>query len=251
MRRVSKKLISTAAIILIIVFILSINGCESKTPPTIELRIYEGPAYASGVCYYQIEALTTGNPEAIVEFSKDDSNGNCGKNKCQVNLSNPLDEYILTATMKNSIGTAQSSITLKWGSIEQIKNEKEIENFKTALNSTNFSEVLKLGIAQSFTNFGNEGRKYLYSLINDDSAIKELEDAYHWNTNEVNLLLENMFAIEDLIFILQTLKSFGWNYNLRHNFLQYISDRPKDTYIYTISVKENVDIYIRFKRVIF
>ena len=83
--------------------------------PTITLAVYVGPTYsaAGGICYYRIEASVTGSP--TVSFSKDDSGGARGSKKTQINLSDPGDTYILTATATNSEGSATDSITLVWG----------------------------------------------------------------------------------------------------------------------------------------
>jgi len=90
---------------------------EQKEAPTITLEIYEGPIYSSAddVCYYRIKAIVTGNPTPAVVFSKDDSGGAWGSKKAQVNLSDPAETYILTATATNSEGSATDSIDLSWG----------------------------------------------------------------------------------------------------------------------------------------
>jgi len=94
---------------------------EEKTPPTIELQIYEGPAYsdADEVCYYRAEAIVTGNPIPAISFSKDDSGSAWGSTKCQVNLNNPTETYTLTATATNSEGTVTDSLILSWGCEEE------------------------------------------------------------------------------------------------------------------------------------
>jgi hypothetical protein len=89
----------------------------SPIAPTIKLSIYEGPTYSSAgdLCYYRIQATVTGTPTPKITFSKDDSNGAWGKNKVQINLSRTSPDYTLTATAKNSAGTATDSIKLSWG----------------------------------------------------------------------------------------------------------------------------------------
>ena len=84
--------------------------------PSVKLEIYEGPLYTEdgAICYYRIKVSMTGLPTPIVEFSKDDSFGNLGKNKIQINLYDRNDSYTLTATATNSIGTASDSINLTW-----------------------------------------------------------------------------------------------------------------------------------------
>jgi len=94
---------------------------EEKTPPTIELQIYEGPTYsdADEVCYYRVEAIVTGNPIPAISFSKDDSGSAWGSTKCQVNLHDPTETYTLTATATNSEGTVADSLILSWGCKEE------------------------------------------------------------------------------------------------------------------------------------
>jgi len=84
--------------------------------PTIKLEIYEGPTYSAGddICYYRIKATVTGKPAPTVKFSKDDSNGNQGTKKAQVNIHRG-ETYILKATAKNSEGEDSDSMTLTWG----------------------------------------------------------------------------------------------------------------------------------------
>jgi hypothetical protein len=90
-----------------------------KVAPTIELKIYEGPTFsaADGVCYYKLEAVVKGNPNPLVAFSKDDSNGVWGSKKVQVNL-HAGESYTLTATATNSEGKATASKNLTYGCAE-------------------------------------------------------------------------------------------------------------------------------------
>ena len=84
--------------------------------PSIKLEIYEGPLYTEdgSICYYRIKANVTGLPTPTVKFSKDDSSGNLGKNKAQINLYNKDESHTLTATATNSLGKASDSINLTW-----------------------------------------------------------------------------------------------------------------------------------------
>ena len=102
---------------------------EQKEAPDITLEIYEGPVYSSGddVCYYRIKAIVTGSPSPIVVFSKDDSGGAWGSKKVQVNLSDPTETYILTATATNSEGSETDSIDLSWG-CSVLNNPPEISD---------------------------------------------------------------------------------------------------------------------------
>ncbi len=84
-----------------------------KEAPTISLAIYAGPTLDGSICYYRVEATVTGS--SSVSFSKDDSGGAWGSKKVQININNPGDTYSLTATAKNSEGSATDSISLSWG----------------------------------------------------------------------------------------------------------------------------------------
>ena len=86
-----------------------------KEAPTISLAIYEGPTLDGSICYSRVAATVKGNPGPTVVFSKDDSGGAWGSKKTQVNIDNPGDTYTLTATAKNSEGSATATITLDWG----------------------------------------------------------------------------------------------------------------------------------------
>ncbi|MBA7584640.1 hypothetical protein ES708_26597 [subsurface metagenome] len=99
---------------------------EELSAPTINLEIYEGPAYseADGVCYYRVEAKVTGNPSPSVKFSKDDSSGAWGERKSQINLESPSETYTLTATVSNSEGDASDSIEITWGC--EVENQDPI-----------------------------------------------------------------------------------------------------------------------------
>ncbi len=89
---------------------------NNKSLPTISIRIYEGPLYSKSddICYYRIIADISGEPFPEVTFSKDDSLGSLGSGKVQVNISRGGSAYTLSATAKNSEGTASDSITLMW-----------------------------------------------------------------------------------------------------------------------------------------
>lgn len=89
--------------------------------PAITLAVYEGPIYlaADEQCYWRIEANVSGNPTPDVEFNRDDSGGSLGPNKVQVNLGDPSETFVLTATATNSEGSASHSITLDWGCEEE------------------------------------------------------------------------------------------------------------------------------------
>lgn len=91
-----------------------------KKIPAIQIKIYEGPIYSEtdNICYYRIEAVVTGAPIPVVVFSKDDSLGNLGKNRSQINLYSKDETLTLTATATNSEGSATDSIVISWGCSE-------------------------------------------------------------------------------------------------------------------------------------
>jgi len=90
---------------------------EALQAPTIDLLIYEGPTYSADddVCYFRIEAIVTGNPAPVINFSKDDSSGAWGSLKTQINLNDTSETYTLVATATNSKGSDETSIDLSWG----------------------------------------------------------------------------------------------------------------------------------------
>ncbi len=92
------------------------RGADKDSAPQIKLEIYEGPTYSAtdDICYYRIRADVSGNPKPDVSFSRDDSNGKLGELKAQINLKKG-ETYKLKATAKNSEGTDDATIDLKWG----------------------------------------------------------------------------------------------------------------------------------------
>lgn len=84
---------------------------------SIILEIYEGPLFseATNICYYRVEAIVTGDPEPVIEFNKDDSNGAWGPKKVQVNINDPDETFTLTATATNPEGSVSESLVIEWG----------------------------------------------------------------------------------------------------------------------------------------
>ena len=80
--------------------------------PSIDLKIIYGPEEINGMCVYRVEAEITGYPESSIEFNKDDSNGNWGKNIAQVNLTRDIKEFILKVSVTNRNGVITEEITL-------------------------------------------------------------------------------------------------------------------------------------------
>jgi len=108
--------------------VFSATSCSARnTSPTIELKIYDGPDYINGFCVYRVEAVVTGYPEPEVTFSKDDSLGSAGRNRCQINLENPQEPYLLEATVTNSSGEATSKILLEWGCEQEVEDYIEVQ----------------------------------------------------------------------------------------------------------------------------
>jgi len=91
------------------------DNIQGIQPPSVQLQIIEGPSYAQGgnICYYRVSATVSGNPEPVLSFSKDDSNGAWGRSITQVNLSGGQ-SYVLEAVAENEAGSVTASITLGW-----------------------------------------------------------------------------------------------------------------------------------------
>jgi len=96
---------------------------DGEEAPTIKLEIYDGPTYVpdGDICYYRIKAVVTGEPEPDIVFSKDDSGGAWGKDRCQVNIHRG-ETYTLKATAKNSKGEDTDTIDLSWGCGSENRN---------------------------------------------------------------------------------------------------------------------------------
>jgi heat shock protein HslJ len=94
-----------------------LEKAEVLEPPAISLEVYEGPVYVEkdNICYYRIEATVTGNPAPEISWSRDDSGGNLGTDKAQIDLKDVDEEYTLEATAKNSEGTAKDKVEITWG----------------------------------------------------------------------------------------------------------------------------------------
>lgn len=104
-----------------------VRNTPLNTPPTIELRIFDGPEYKTGFCVYRVEAVVTGFPKPKVSFTKDDSRGSAGEYKCQVNLESPQEPYLLEATATNSSGEVISQLLLEWGCEQEFEEYSETE----------------------------------------------------------------------------------------------------------------------------
>jgi len=108
---------------------ISSDNNNKKAPPTIVLKVYEGPKYSpeDNVMYYRVEAKITGNPSPGVSFSKDDSKGAWGPLKVQVNLKEGQ-TYRLTATASNSEGDKTDEILLGWDGIIEEDTQQQDNN---------------------------------------------------------------------------------------------------------------------------
>lgn len=80
---------------------------------TVDLQIEEGPTYSpdSGIFYYRVRAIVTGDPMPTVVFSKDDSNGVWGATIAQVNLRKGQ-SYNLGVIASNTYDSKNANITL-------------------------------------------------------------------------------------------------------------------------------------------
>lgn len=97
------------------VFMVSVSAqCGVKTEaPVVELQIYDGPDYSESdnMCYYRVEAVSSGMPEPEIEFSAEDNVNLLGSDKVEVGVEID-DAYTLVVTASNLAGTATASITL-------------------------------------------------------------------------------------------------------------------------------------------
>jgi hypothetical protein len=105
-------------IFLIAIMVLSMMGLGAQCgfggeSPALELEVYDGPDYSEedGMCYYRVEAVSTGTPAPSIEFSDDDNVNPIGTGRVEVGVEKG-DTYTLTATATNSAGTATASIVL-------------------------------------------------------------------------------------------------------------------------------------------
>ena len=104
--------------IIVVILVISMMGLSAQCgfggeSPTLELEIYDGPDYSEsdGMCYYRVEAISTGTPAPQVEFAQDDNVEAIGTGRVEVGVE-VGDTYTLTATATNSAGTATVSIVL-------------------------------------------------------------------------------------------------------------------------------------------
>ena len=109
-----KLLITIVAILTISLISLAVTCLAPSEAPTLELEIYNGPDYSESdnMCYYRVEAKTTGMPEPEIEFDDDDNVSLLGSGRVEVGVE-VGDTYTLTAAATNSAGTASVSIILE------------------------------------------------------------------------------------------------------------------------------------------
>ncbi len=109
-----KLLITIVAILTISLISLAVTCLAPSEAPTLELEIYDGPDYSESdnMCYYRVEAKTTGMPEPEIEFDDDDNVSLLGSGRVEVGVE-VGDTYTLTAAATNSAGTASVSIILE------------------------------------------------------------------------------------------------------------------------------------------
>jgi len=137
--------------------------------PTIKLEIFEGPLYSPSddICYYRVKAVTTGKPSPTVKFSKDDSLGNLGAKKAQVNIHRG-ESYTLTATAKNSEGEDTASLALTWGcNSNPVINDITLSSATIGINKT-------YDVTASATDPDGDSLTYKWTVsggaINNDAA---------------------------------------------------------------------------------
>jgi len=180
---------------------------NTLSKPGVSLQIILGPEYAqeNSVCYWRIKAVVSGNPAPEIKFSRDDSNGSWGPDIVQVNLSEGQ-SYTLICDIKNSEGSASSSLTLGWienkevpdsGQSQSQQSEQDslqidyqdVANFKIDVNlstqrvtvyykdSAIKSMVCSGGLPQSPTPIGNftTYQKIYYAWV-----AKYNQGAYYW-----------------------------------------------------------------------
>lgn len=101
-----------------------VEKADVSEAPTIYLEVYEGPVYVQkdNICYYKIKAVAAGEPAPEISWNRDDSGGNLGADKAQINLKDVDEKYTLEATAKNSAGTAKDKISIKWGCEKPVTN---------------------------------------------------------------------------------------------------------------------------------
>jgi len=80
--------------------------------PTLKLEVYDGPDYEDGMCYYRVEAVSTGTPEPEIVFEEGGNVEDIGAGRVEVGVEEG-DIYTLIATATNIAGTATVNIELK------------------------------------------------------------------------------------------------------------------------------------------
>ena len=100
---------------------------EGNEAPTLKLMISDGPSFSEGdqLCYYEVEAITTGIPEPDIEFILDDNVSLLSSKKVKIALEDRSSSYTLEATAANAEGKVSASINLSWGCGEEVLNEEE------------------------------------------------------------------------------------------------------------------------------
>ncbi|MBN2072531.1 MAG: hypothetical protein JW770_01125 [Actinobacteria bacterium] len=106
---------------------LSAQCFGTREAPTVKLEIYDGPDYSEtgNMCYYRVEAITTGSPDPEIEFDDEDNVSPIGSGRVEVGVE-AGSSYTLTATAVNSSGTATATITLEGQCSGEIA-EEEVE----------------------------------------------------------------------------------------------------------------------------
>jgi hypothetical protein len=156
-----------------------VNGEEdgSKTAPTIELVIDEGPLYSKGddICYYRVRAIVTGEPLPGIIFSKDDSQGSLGPDKAQVNLKRDSKSFVLTATASNAEGEATDTMTLVWS----CNRSPDIKGISLSSNTLYVGEQYEVSVDVS--DLDGDELSYTWSAAGG-SIVDSTANPAKWNT---------------------------------------------------------------------
>ena len=217
---------------------------------SIAIFIYEGPLYSEedNLCYYRIASEVYGNPYPKLTWSKDDSNGNFGKDKAQVNLQRG-ETYALSATATNLVNSITVTTDLSWG-CDGEKVSQDISNGKPHILSTNIPVVYSetgtlIGIYDNFefeyVGAGDfEANNYGQGFIS--FKINSIKDAY---VKEASLIFPITTLYGDLyIFDKFYIRVFDWGEGLPIQLLPITSESQILLEKDPTSIRENMELVI-------
>ncbi|MBN1298476.1 MAG: hypothetical protein JW997_02195 [Actinobacteria bacterium] len=172
------------------------RGDAKKQAASISLAVSEGPFYSAedDVCYWRVKAKVTGNPAPAIKWSADFSNGSYGNTVAQVNLTRDNPSYTLTATAKNSEGSATDSILLFWqcDGEEGIEDEEEDDEEEVV---EVFEESLDLIATGTLSEAGWEDFGHLTAFTGDDDFNNQVKGVLSFGHDEQ---FERLFGAEVL-----------------------------------------------------